>query len=141
MMPNTKPDAAADRPPRPENTTKVCDLSDYSQRVSQGATAHDARRVRTAQYEDNLVDAQMKRSVKQMLKSLPLDDFDREGLEFEREYLAKRCERVKRVVSFTEALPDIRKYARVLAKIAVIDVLLSSEVTGLIERSLRHEVS
>jgi hypothetical protein len=133
--------AAADRSPGPENTTEVCDLSEFSQRVSQGATANDAKRIFTAEQEDDLVDAQMNRSFKAILKSLPIDDFDREYLELVRDYLVKRCERARKAVAFTEALSDVRQLARLQAKIAMIDVLLSSEVTGLIERSLRHKVS
>jgi hypothetical protein len=135
--------ATTDRLPGSEITDKIDeqDLSEFSQRVILGATANDAKRIRTAQQEDDLIDAQMNRSFNDILRSLPIDDFDRESLELDRGYLAKRCERARRVVAFTGALSDLRKYARLKAKIAVIDLLLSSEMARLIEASLRQKVS
>jgi hypothetical protein len=117
---------------------KEADLSEFSTRITQDATVNDANRIRSALQEDDLIWAQTNRSFKDILRLLPIEDFDRETLELDRGYLTKRCERAKTLMMFTNELSDVRKYVRLKAKIAVIDLILSAEVGNLIDASLQH---
>jgi len=125
-------------PGREATGIEELDLSEFSGRVTQGATAKDANRIHAAQQEDDLIYTYTNRSLKDILKSLPTNDFDRETLEYDRGYLAKRCEQARTLMIFTKELSDVRKYVRLKAKVTVIDLILSSEVAALIEASLQH---
>jgi hypothetical protein len=116
-------------------TLKASDRA-ASDRVPGHTTANDAKRVRVAPQKRDLIYPQMKRSFNDILRSLPVDDFDRETLELDRGALVERSEQVRQTMMLTGGLYDLRKYVRLKAKIAVINWMLSSEVADLIEASL-----
>jgi hypothetical protein len=133
---------AAHRVPEPEAINKrEAVKSGVSERVTSDTRASVAKRIRKARRKDDLIRAQVNRTFKDYLRALPVDDFNRETLELDRSHLVQRCERAKTSMRFTKALADVRKYVRLKAKIAVIDLVLSSEVAVLIEASSRHHDS
>jgi hypothetical protein len=134
---------AARRVAEPETIDKreAVDLLELSERVNSDTRASVAKRIRKARLKDDLIRAQVNRTFNDFLRSLPVDDFNRETLELDRGHLVERCERAKTSMRFTQALSDVRKYVRLKARIAVIDLMLSSEVAVLIEASSRHNDS
>jgi hypothetical protein len=112
--------------------------SDFTARVTQGANAVDVlQRIRWAQEDDDLSLATHNISFKKIVGSLPETDLDRECLQDGRDYLAKRCERARRIAAFTEESSDLKKYVRLKAKVLVIDLVLSAEIQKAIRASLR----
>jgi hypothetical protein len=133
---------AAHRVPEPEAINKrEAVKSGFLERVTSDTRASVAKRIRKARRKDDLIRAQVNRTFNDYLRALPVDDFNRETLELDRGHLVERSERAKTSMKFTKELRDVRKYVRLKAKIAVIDLILSSEVAVLIEASSRHHDS
>jgi hypothetical protein len=114
---------------------------EFSGRVTQGATKAEIRKIRWAMEDDDLYNATFNKSFKAILRSLPTDDLGRECMQDDRIYLSKRCDRMRKVFAFTNEPSDLRKYIRLKAKLAVIDVVTSPEVQAAIQVcALNHAI-
>jgi len=76
-----------------------------------------------------------------ILRAMPMNDGDdRDFLEGVRTYLTERREQARTAIELGNKLSDLRKYVRFHAKLAVVDVVLSTETQETVRRILGSNI-